>query len=127
VQPLGDPQRCKRFARAAGHDELAAIMVSKPVDDGLDRSGLVGSCIPPRQPRGCSPDLNGPVHFFRQEVTTEDQPHRLLLAVKRSAGCGADVVRRGQQESIVRVARTNVVRGGVFQSFFQRKCRYVNL
>lgn len=100
LQPLGDPQCCKRFARAAGHNELASIVVSKAVDRGVNRSRLVSSCIPSWQSRGCSSNLNRPLNFFRQEMTSQDEAYRLLLAVKRPAGCGSNGVRRGHEQPI---------------------------
>ena len=74
-------------------------MVSKPVDHGLNRSGLMRSCRPSRQPRGGSSNLNRPLNFFRQEVTTQDKPHRLLLSVQRPASRGPNVIRRGHESA----------------------------
>jgi len=75
-------------------------MVSKPVDHGRNRGGLMGSCLPPRQARGRSSNLNRPLNFFRQEMTTQDQTHRLLLTVQRPTSRGPNVVRRSHQESV---------------------------
>ena len=58
------------------------------------------SCRPPRQPRGGSFNLNRPPNFFRQELTTQHQPHRLLLSVQHPASRGPNVIRRGHEQSI---------------------------
>ncbi len=75
-------------------------MISIPIDYGLNRSRLVRPCSPPRQSRGGSSNLNRPLNFFRQEMTTQDQAHRLLLAVKRPASRGPNVICRGHEQSI---------------------------
>ena len=68
----------------------------------------MGSRIPPRQPRGCSSNLDRPPNFFRQEITTQYEPHWLLLIVKRPAGSGPNVVRRGHEESIDELATVRI-------------------
>ena len=75
-------------------------MISISIDHSLNRRGLMRSCRPPIQPRGGSSNLNRPLNFFRQKMTTQDQTHRLLLAVQRPASRGPNVVRRGHEQSI---------------------------
>ena len=69
-------------------------MISIPIDHSLNRSGLMRSCSPPRQPRSGSSNLNRPLNFFRQEMTTQNQTDLLLLTVQRPASRGSNVVCR---------------------------------
>lgn len=75
-------------------------MISIPIDHSLNGRGLMRSCCPPSKSRGASSNLNRPLNFFRQEMTTQDKPYWLLLSVQRPASRGPNVVRRGHEQSI---------------------------
>ena len=102
-------------------------MVSKSFDHGRNRCGLMGSCLPPRQPRGRSSNLNRPLDFFRQEMTTQDQTHRLLLTVKRPTSRGPNVVRRGHQESVGKLRPVGFGQERVDFSLRDRSVRMIRL
>ena len=102
-------------------------MVSKSVDHGHSHGGLVGSCLPPRQPRGRSANLSRPLNFFRQEMTTQDQAHRLLLTVKRPTSRGSNVVRRSHQESVGKLRPVGFGQERVDFSFRDRSIGMIRL
>ena len=102
-------------------------MISIPIDHSLNRSDLMRPCSPPRQPRGGASDLNRPLNFFRHEMTTQDQSHRLLLAVKRPASRGTNVVRRGHEQSIGELRTVRFGQKRVDLSFGDRSVGMIGL
>ena len=87
-------------AGAGSHEQTASVMVAKLIDHGGERGCLMRAHFPSIEPPDRSSNLNRARNFFRQEMTTQDQPDRFLLAVQGSASRGSDVVRRRHEQSI---------------------------
>ena len=87
-------------AGAGSHEQTASVMVAKLIDHGGERGCLMRAHFPSIEPPDRSSNLNRARNFFRQEMTTQDQPDRFLLAVQGSASRGSNIVRRRHQQSI---------------------------
>src|SRR5439155_19397542 len=100
---FSDQEHGKRVSRATGNDELAARVTAETENDIFDGGGLMGSWFFPGERLGWFADPGRPFYLGVQKSAAQDQANGFFLACQRFQGVAADVVRRGDDQAVVKL------------------------